>query len=147
MAENPEDGILYAVGFTAPKFPGRDPLPPPINEKPKIFTTPILAVFPVDAQDSVEATKIFSHDLPLALPLSIVWTGVDEAGDKCGGADLNGDGEVDLRDVAVFAFRWLDPNCASLDWCGGSDLDESGVVNLKDLAIIAQHWLETECGL
>jgi len=81
----------------------------------------------------------------LALPSSIVWTGVI----KCGGVDLDGSGIVNLADFAFFTTHWLETGCAFPVWCEGTDLDpvftDRGQVNLNDIAIFARYWLEIDC--
>ncbi|MHC4624569.1 MAG: DUF1565 domain-containing protein, partial [Planctomycetota bacterium] len=71
ITEDPEDGMLYVTGFTAPKFPAEGMLPYEELDD-SIFTTPILAVLPADTNEPVEATEIAGCDL--VLPFSIVWT-------------------------------------------------------------------------
>ena len=51
------------------------------------------------------------------------------------------DGQVDFRDLAVFASHWLEQNCTGPDWCGGADVDHSTEVNWGDVAILTQQWL------
>jgi hypothetical protein len=76
-----------------------------------------------------------------------VWSGGTP--EKCGGADLTGDGNVDWADLYVVTNYWLESNCAAFDDCGGADLEPvgqpDGDVDMKDLAIFARHWLETGC--
>ena len=84
----------------------------------------------------------------LAMPLSICWTGALPP--KCGGADLNKNGAVNLEDLAVLASHWLETDCsASNNYCEGADLEplgsRDGTVNLKDLDVFVDHWLETNC--
>ena len=52
--------------------------------------------------------------------------------------DLDDDGDVDLKDFALFASRWLDTVC---DECGGADLTGDGQVVLDDLWEFADNWL------
>ena len=78
MTENRADGTLYVAGFTAPKLPDDEPIKRTLGQVfpglPEIFTTPVLAVIPVDST-SVEAKAIGGSDPSLALPLSVAWTG------------------------------------------------------------------------
>jgi hypothetical protein len=79
----------------------------------------------------------------LALPLSIVWTGTITAEDNCGGADISGNGRVDLADFAIVESQWLGvPGTPSAD-IAPEPLDN--LVNLTDLAVVAAYWLESEC--
>jgi hypothetical protein len=50
------------------------------------------------------ARRCVGPENDLALPISIVWTGTA----KCGGADLDGSGIVNLADFAVFTANWLE---------------------------------------
>lgn len=52
--------------------------------------------------------------------------------------DLDDDGDVDLRDFALLAVRWLETVC---DACGGADLTGDGQVVLDDLWEFADNWL------
>jgi hypothetical protein len=142
MTENPADGTLYVTGFTAPKFPADADLPLQIDG---IFTTPMLAVLAPDSNEPVEAVNI--TDCNLVLPLSIAWTGAEE---KCGGADLDGSGDVSLPDFAILASWYrLDSDCTLSNDCDGADLEPEaspdGDVDIKDVAVFALHWLDTGC--
>jgi hypothetical protein len=67
---------------------------------------------------------------------------------KCGGADLNKNGTVNMYDLAVLAKYWLKTNCPALN-CEGADLEPQGYwdgdVDLFDLDILADNWLNTNC--
>jgi hypothetical protein len=149
MAEDPGSGTLYVTGFTSPKFKEEVEWSysdaPEFFITPEFFTTPVLAVVP-PGSSMVEASEITDCDpiLPLVLPLSIVWSG-----EKCGGADLTVDGEVNFNDLAVVADYWLKDTCAAFNNCGGADLEPpnqpDGDVDMKDLAILARYWSETGC--
>lgn len=52
--------------------------------------------------------------------------------------DLDDDGDVDLKDFAHFALRWLETVC---DECGGADLTGDGRVAPDDLWEFAENWL------
>ncbi|MHA2403941.1 MAG: hypothetical protein ACXADH_13180, partial [Candidatus Kariarchaeaceae archaeon] len=126
ITENPVNGSLYVTGFTSPKYGDDDTF----NNFDPIF-----------------ATEITGSDL--ALPMSVVWTGVIDYMDWCQGADLNFSGEVDFIDFSIFAGYWLESDCTSPDWCGGADLNpdlgDRGQVDISDLAIFTTHWLESDC--
>jgi cysteine-rich repeat protein len=49
------------------------------------------------------------------------------------GADLNGDGRVNLVDFSILLFNWNTPNAAA-------DLSRDGVVNLTDFSILLFNW-------
>lgn len=138
MVVNPHNGALYATGFTSPKFPVDQFLPTEIDS---IFTTPTLAVIPSDIEESADANVITGCNL--ALPLSIVWTG-NCFQNKCNGADIDNNGDVNYHDFAIIALQWLQPpGDPSADIAPKPVGD--GMVDLKDLAILANHWLETDC--
>jgi hypothetical protein len=136
MIENPDERVLYVTGFTAPKFPAEETLP--YGQIEGLFTTPILAVVPLDTNEPAEATEITGSDL--ALPLSIT-----RPTEFFGGADLTSDNTVDLEDLAILAQYWRDSSCVSPDWCGGADLDKGNAVGWEDVAVLAGHWLESRC--
>jgi predicted lipoprotein with Yx(FWY)xxD motif len=53
--------------------------------------------------------------------------------------DINGDGIVNIKDVTIIAFHWLQkvpPAPAN------ADINGDGIVNLLDVTIIVLHWLE-----
>jgi hypothetical protein len=132
LAEDLGDGTLYATGFTAPKFAEDKTL-----KATEFFTTPMLAALAPEANEPVEAVII--TDCDLALPLSLVWTG-----DKCAGADINGNGVVNFPDFAIVALQWLQaPGIPSADIAPEPDGDD--IVNLLDLVAVANHWLKTGC--
>ena len=55
--------------------------------------------------------------------------------------DFNGDGSVDIADVAVIGKYWLNESCGGNDWCGGTDVNMSGSVGAGDLAEFVEYWL------
>jgi hypothetical protein len=59
-----------------------------------------------------------------------------------GNPDLDGNGQVDFGDFAIFANEWNIATCGTPDWCDGADLDKDNHVGLSDLMIFASHWLE-----
>ena len=140
ITEDPT-GVLWVAGYCMtddPAFPGP-------NDK---FYEPYLARIPTDS----DTGEVFSiEDLGsapsyLTLPLSIVWTGIQ---DGCGGADLDGGGTVDFEDLAVLGQHWGRDDCAGSGNCGGADLEPAGNpdgdVDMADLAVLSQHWLDTGC--
>jgi hypothetical protein len=144
MIENPEDGNLYATGFTAPRFPAEANLPYHLIGK-EIFTTPMLAALSPDSNQPLQAAALTGCDL--VLPFSMLWTG--PAQNDCGGADFEPDGDVDWDDLAVLTYYWLESNCAAFSNCGGADLEPADQpdddVDIKDFAVLARYWLETGC--
>ena len=53
-------------------------------------------------------------------------------------ADIDGDGDADFGDFAVFAEHWLDSLC---DDCGGADLTGDGRVSPHDFGEFVEYWL------
>lgn len=56
-------------------------------------------------------------------------------------ADLNNNGNVDVRDWAVFAQNWLNSGCTYPDWCNCADLNRSATVDTQDLDALSENWL------
>ncbi len=64
------------------------------------------------------------------------------AGPVAGNGDMNGDGDVNMCDLALFAANWPNAGCSpENDYCGRSDLDLDGDVDFNDLYILASNWL------
>jgi hypothetical protein len=139
IVEDPDIGSLWVAGFTMVDIPEY------LEENDPPFYYPYLAEVPYGNNGPIQAIYL-SGVADLALPLSIVWTKIQE---KCGGADLDGSGEVNFADFAKFAQYWLETNCVSPDWCGGADLEPQGShdgdADMADLAILTQNWLKTGC--
>ena len=55
--------------------------------------------------------------------------------------DLDGDGDVDIADLARLTIYWLNSDCAAPDWCSLADHNHSGTVNMADFACLANFWL------
>ncbi len=100
VQENPADGTVYVVGYTAPRFSDEESLHEGVNT---IFTLPTLAAIPPGTEWSpapagnLAAVPITGSDL--ALPISAVVVPPESAGP----ADLNIDGRIDAADLAIFA--------------------------------------------
>jgi hypothetical protein len=148
ITEDPSTRTLWVTGYNMncelPRFPSS---PSPIAGP---FYDPYLAKVPQGTND-VNAVCILDAnyaDYDLAMPLSIVWTG-SRAQEKCGGADLNKDGNVTLVDLAKLAHYWLYINCAALNNCEGADLQPEqipdGDVDIWDLDVLTENWLYTNC--
>ncbi|OXU15881.1 hypothetical protein [Sedimentisphaera salicampi] len=57
--------------------------------------------------------------------------------------NLNFDEQIDLKDFAVFASKWLNENCSPANsWCSSSDLNQDGTVSVQDAVFLAGFWLE-----
>ena len=143
MAENPDDGTVYATGFTAPKLDTNLTELPSEIEQWGIYTTAMLAKIPfgtagpVDAEEFNDATGE-----PIVLPMSIAWTGGKLP--KCGGADINGNGEVDMEDFAIMASQLFSTSGSlSADIAPERYYDET--VDILDLAAFSTYWLHTGC--
>jgi len=58
--------------------------------------------------------------------------------DLCSEYDLDGDCQVELSDIKVFAEQWLDVGGCSHPACG--DFDGLSGIDMTDFAILASHW-------
>lgn len=136
--ENPATGTLYAAGFTSLRYEddyiNANPLPIP--------ATPTLAVIPFETSEPIYANKIAGSNM--ALPLSLIWTGSGEPEETCG-ADITGEGDVNMLDFAKLSYYWLNPICEGSDSCNGANLDGANGVNFDDLSIMARFWLYNSC--
>ena len=114
-------------------------LPAALSEIPQ-FYHPYLAAVPYGSSGPVQAEPL-SDAADLALPLSIAWVGAIPG--KCGGADLDGLGDVSFGDLKILASQWLQaPGTPSADI---APVPGDGIVNFLDLAVLADYWMET-CG-
>jgi hypothetical protein len=133
ITENPATGEVWAVGFTIPKY--IEQLPGALASMPE-FYDPNLVEIPYGSSGPVQAISL-SDANDLALPLSIVYA------KKCGGADLDGGGDVDFGDFGIMGSQWLDvPGSPSADIAPETP---DGMVNMLDLGVLAEHWLEENC--
>lgn len=57
------------------------------------------------------------------------------------GADIDGDGKVDLEDLSIFASQWQS-GCDQWDSCSGADFNMSGSVDMTDLQTFVSRWLD-----
>jgi hypothetical protein len=90
---------------------------------------------------TVQTTQL-SNAADLTLLLSIAWVG--PIPEKCGGADLDGMGDVSFGDLVILVSQWLQPpDTPSADIAPKSNRD--GIVNFLNLAVLAEHWMES-CG-
>jgi len=149
MIEIPANNTLYVTGFTAPKFPdGATMSSYPYNQAGGIFTTPMLAEVASGAGGVIEAVTITNNDL--VLPFSMVCTESVTMPEPCGGADLDGSGDIGLPDLEILVSYWLRTDCGSFNDCDGADLEPEfqpdGDVDMLDFAVLGEYWLETDCG-
>ena len=101
VTEDPGTGTLWVVGFTMPDIPediDSDPLSEP-------FYRPYLAKIPQEAEGPVDAICLYDPvkypDNDLALPISVLWTGIKE--NKCLLANIDRSGRVNFADIAILA--------------------------------------------
>ncbi|MHC4545521.1 MAG: hypothetical protein ACYTDW_14210, partial [Planctomycetota bacterium] len=140
VTEDPLTGTLWVTGFTMPEY--KTSLPSNLSQMPQ-FYLPYLAAVPYGSSGPVQATHL-SDAADLALPLSIAWVGAGALPEKCGGADLDGTGDVNFGDFAILTSQWLQaPGTPSADIAPEAAGD--GIVNFLDLAVFANYWLETGC--
>jgi len=53
--------------------------------------------------------------------------------------DVNGDGRVDLKDIALVA-RAFGSTPTSPNWNPAADINGDGVVNVQDITLVARHF-------
>jgi hypothetical protein len=137
VTEDPLTGTLWVTGFTMPEY--MTYLPANLSQMPQFYHPYLAAVF-YGSSGPVQATHL-SNAADLALPLSIAWIGATP--EKCGGADLDGTGDVDFGDFAILTSQWLQaPGTPSADIAPATG---DGIVNFLDVAVFADYWLETGC--
>jgi hypothetical protein len=135
ITENPFTGTLWVTGYTIPVYITDFGLQ--ITQ----FYYPYLAKVPYSSIGTVEAEKLLNIS-DLALPLSIAWVG--DIPEKCGGADLDGIGDVSFGDLNILVSQWLQAGgIPSADIAPKPAGD--GIVNFLDLGVLADYWLQT-CG-
>ena len=70
------------------------------------------------------------------------WPGVEPPVPPSNPGDLNGDGWVNIKDLAYLSARWQQTGCDETnDNCEYADVDTSGTVDLGDLERLATYWL------
>jgi uncharacterized delta-60 repeat protein len=142
ITEDPVTKSLWVAGFNFNSTPN-----PPISPLAAPFYDPYMAKVPLGANNASAVCILGANDL--AMPLSICWTGALPPPVKCGGADLNKNGTVNMQDLAILAKYWLRTDCFAFSNCEGADLEPQGNpdgdVDLKDFDVFADHWLETNC--
>ncbi|UCG48779.1 MAG: hypothetical protein JSU94_03175 [Phycisphaerales bacterium] len=57
-------------------------------------------------------------------------------------ADLDGDYNVTMTDMAFLADSWARSNCSSPEWCERSDMDFDSNVLADDLKVLSENWLK-----
>jgi hypothetical protein len=135
ITENPLNGTIWVTGYQMPNYIAILPLT--IEQ----FYFPYLAAVPYGSSGPIQATNITATS-DLGLPLSIAWVGAMPV--KCGGADLDGMGDVNFGDFSILTSQWLQaPGIPSADIAPEAAGD--GIVNFRDLALFADHWLEAGC--
>jgi hypothetical protein len=134
LQEDPVDGALHVVGFTMPRFDPvlsySDPLYDDVTGT--IQALPTLAHVVYGTTGVTQAGAIMSVDL--GLPVSAVLVPGLEPG------DLDGDGDADLADYALFAACLGGPNqpnpgCPAENF-DAADIDSDGDVDLEDYAAL-----------
>jgi len=70
---------------------------------------------------------------------------VDE-GTDCQGADIDGDGTVDMQDLIILTNNFDRTDCAIANsYCNGADINRDGTVNGADLRIFTPNFGKTNC--
>jgi hypothetical protein len=141
IQEDPNDGALYVVGFTAPKVDDELSINDPLygqlfGDGSSMLATPTLAVIPASANgpmlpgdtNPVPAARIDCDTL--SLPLSAVFVpGIP--------GDCDGDGNVGLNDLPCFASCLGGPGAVLTGECQILDLDGDEDVDLRDFAVFS----------
>ncbi|MHC5001113.1 MAG: galactose-binding domain-containing protein [Planctomycetota bacterium] len=63
----------------------------------------------------------------------------------CEGADIDGDGIVDISDLGVLTSYWLEPNCNAYNDCDGADIYDDNKIDFLDFSIFAEYWQCNTC--
>jgi len=135
ITEDPNTGTVWVAGFTMPQYMSY--LPAALANIPQ-FYHPYLAAVPYGSSSTVQARRL-SDAADLALPLSIEWVGA--VPEKCGGADLDGLGDVSFGDLVILVSQWLQiPGTPSADI---APVPGDGIVNFLDLAVLGDYWMES----
>jgi len=133
ITEDTDSGTLWVVGFKMTNI--SECLDDMELSNDFDFCRPYLAKIPQGTAGPVVAICLYDPvkypDNDLALPVSILWTGIEE--DKCSLADIDENGRVNFADIAILAEHWLQSGCASPDWCSGTDVTLDNKVNGDDL--------------
>lgn len=59
-------------------------------------------------------------------------------------SDFDQNGTVNLPDLNMLSFWWLDDNCTiSNSFCEGADLNQDGIVDFIDYQLFASNWLKS----
>jgi hypothetical protein len=108
------------------------------------FYDPYLASVPYDSAGPIQATHL-SNAGDLALPMSIMWTDPIPIPKKCGGANLDGLGDiVNFSDYSILASQWLKVLGSPSADIAPEPLGD-GIVDSNDFNTFAENWLETNC--
>ncbi len=140
IQEDPNDGTLYVVGFTAPKVADDLSTTDPrygqlFGTESSMLATPTLAVIPASVNGPVLPGD--SNPVPaapincdtLSLPLSAVFVpGIGISG------DCDNDGDVDAADYACFVNCLAGPAVIVASACTPFDFDSDQDVDLRDFA-------------
>ncbi|MHC4624897.1 MAG: chitobiase/beta-hexosaminidase C-terminal domain-containing protein, partial [Planctomycetota bacterium] len=88
--------------------------------------------------------KMRLHWSGLLLSLLLVWSfaGAATAG-PCPVGDLDGDCEVDFKDLYVFSDQWLETPSSCSDF-NCANLDGINAVNMSDFALFSKSWLQQD---
>ncbi len=130
LSEDPDTGTLYVLGFQMPVFGDQQMF----TNTDSIFTTAfLLAVTPADPFSGSTVQQVPMSGTDLALPMSLVYTGVSPA-------DFNADGHVNLADLEVFIGCGSAPAVSHNGDCGKADFDKDTDVDATDFAAFQRAW-------
>jgi len=99
---------------------------------------------PHSNQDRNNLREIEVDDSGNVYVINTGYTNISAMPAKCGGADLDGTGDVSLGDFTILASQWRQgPGTPSADIAPEPAGD--GIVNFRDLAVLADYRLDTGC--
>ncbi len=105
----------------------------PANPMPGTWAKVLANVKNLGISPASNFTVVFSD---CNVPFAAVFVAEDYAD-----GDLDHDGDVDMRDLAIFIDHWQKQDCGPWnDWCKESDIDNSVNVNFRDFRLLAMNW-------
>lgn len=123
IAEDPDSGDLWAVGFTLPYFDPLDP-PPQFGENDSLSATATLAKI-LSAGTAFTATTLTGSDASLPVSAAFFVPG-------CRLGDVNDSGAANTADIAPFVNVLMNGTADPEQLCR-SDMNTDGMLNAKDI--------------
>jgi hypothetical protein len=63
----------------------------------------------------------------------------------CQGADIDGNGIVDISDLGILTSYWMEPDCNANNDCDGGDIYDDNTIDFLDFVILAEYWQCNTC--